>query len=138
MNWYLKVLKQYADFKGRARRKEFWMFTLVHFIIVFLLAFLMGFSSGGFDEGGEPSVIAISLLIIYALGTIIPTLAVTVRRLHDIGKSGTWYFISFIPYIGSFWLLILMCMDGKSGRNKWGENPKGIGNDSAINEIGKE
>ena len=138
MDWYLKVLKQYADFSGRARRKEFWMFTLFHFIFVFILAFLIGFSGGGFESNETPSFIMIGVFAIYALGTIIPSLAVTVRRLHDIGKSGTWYFISFIPYIGSFWLLILMCMDGNNGTNKWGENPKGIGNDSAINQIGKE
>ena len=138
MNWYLKVLKQYADFKGRARRKEFWMFLLFHYIIAALLVFLLFFSAGGFEEGQEPSMIVIAVLVLYVLATIVPSIAVTVRRLHDIGKSGSWYFISFIPYIGGFWLLILTCMDSENKPNKWGENPKGIGNDSVINQIGRE
>ncbi|MEE9407473.1 MAG: DUF805 domain-containing protein [Polaribacter sp.] len=138
MDWYLKVLKQYADFSGRARRKEFWMFMLFHFIIVLLIVFLMIFSTGYLDSNEEPNFVVLIVLLIYFLGTIVPTLAVTVRRLHDIGKSGTWYFISFIPYIGSFWLLILNCMDGESKSNKWGQNPKGLGNDIVIDQIGKE
>lgn len=138
MNWYLKVVSQYADFSGRARRKEFWLFTLVHLIIIFLIVFLVFFASGDVYEDTEPNYILITILGLYLLGTIIPTIAVTVRRLHDIGKSGAWYFINFIPYIGSFWLLILTCMDGESRTNKWGENPKGLSNDSAIDQIGKE
>ena len=138
MNWYLKVLKQYADFSGRARRKEFWMFTLFHFIII-ILFMLMAFTFNTDNyEGEETNYFAMIFVGLYFLGTIIPSIAVSVRRLHDIGKSGFWYFISFIPYIGSFWLLILMCMEGKSGINQWGENPKGIGNDSSINQIGIE
>ncbi len=94
--------------------------------------------SNGFNSNESPNIIVLVLLIIYFLGTIVPTLAVTVRRIHDIGKSGTWYFISFIPYIGSFWLLILTCMDSETKTNKWGENPKGIGNKSIIDQIGTE
>ena len=138
MDWYLKVLKQYADFSGRARRKEYWMFFLFHLIFVFALTFLMVFSSGGIDSGEEPNFILLGLLGIYIIGTFIPTVAVTVRRLHDTGKSGWWYLINFIPYIGGFVIFIFTCMDGNNGTNKWGENPKGIGNDSAINQIGKE
>ena len=136
MNWYLKVLKQYADFKGRARRKEYWMFLLFHLIFVFALVFLMLFSENTSDE--SPNMVLIIILALYFLATIVPSIAVTVRRLHDIGKSGSWYFISFIPYIGGFWLLILTCMDSENKPNKWGENPKGIGNDSVINQIGRE
>ena len=138
MNWYLKVLKQYADFSGRARRKEYWMFYLFHLIIVFLLVFLMAFSGGGFEAGSEPNFVVIAILGIYVLATIIPTVAVTVRRLHDIGKSGWWYLINFIPYIGGFVLLIFACMDSNNGPNEWGENPKGLGNASDINQIGRE
>ncbi|MDY0779637.1 DUF805 domain-containing protein [Tenacibaculum sp. IB213877] len=134
MNWYLKVLKQYADFNGRARRKEYWMFTLFHIIIIFLLVFIIGI--GGTNESFNSPLFY--LIIIYVLATIIPTIAVTVRRLHDIGKSGYWYFITFIPYIGSFWLLFLTCKDSITGSNEWGDNPKGIGNDQAISEIGLE
>ena len=144
MDWYLKVLKQYADFSGRARRKEYWMFMLFHYLFVFLLVFLIGFSSDDFFENEDIenlNSVSLSILVIlglYFFGTIIPFLAVTVRRLHDIGKSGWWYLIKFIPYIGSFIIFIFACMDGNNGPNEWGENPKGIGNDSAINQIGKE
>ncbi len=137
MNWYLKVLQQYADFSGRARRKEYWMFVLFHCIIVIFIMCL-GFYLNGDTYNDEPNYTLMTIVGAYILVTLIPSIAVTVRRLHDIGKSGTWYFISFIPYIGGFWLLILTCMDGENKPNKWGENPKGIGNDTLINQIGTE
>ena len=75
--------------------------------------------------------------LVYLVLAIIPSIAVSVRRLHDLGKSGVWFLINFIPFIGAIWFLILTCMEGQSKPNKWGENPKGIGNDIAINEIGR-
>ena len=138
MNWYVKVWKQYTDFKGRARRKEFWMFTLVHFIILIFFGFLISYYETGFHSDEDVSMIVLGTFVLYILATIIPYLAVTVRRLHDIGKSGMWCLLCLIPYIGNFWLLILTCMDSKNGSNKWGENPKGIGNDSLIAQIGTE
>jgi uncharacterized membrane protein YhaH (DUF805 family) len=134
MNWYLKVLKQYADFKGRARRKEYWMFILFQIIFAFvaiLLDFLLGLSF-------SPLITYGWLYLLYVLATLIPGLAVTVRRLHDIGKSGWWYFISLIPLVGPIWLIVLLCTDSENGLNKWGNNPKGTGNDHAINNIGTE
>ncbi|MCL4158565.1 UNVERIFIED_CONTAM: hypothetical protein GTU68_032230 [Idotea baltica] len=128
MDWYLKVLKQYADFRGRARRKEYWMFTLIHLCIFFVLAFLTVFLTNDFN----------GIIGIYFIATFIPFLAVTARRLHDIGKSGWWYLINFVPYIGGFVILIFTCMDGNIGVNQWGENPKGIGNDNDISKIGTE
>lgn len=136
MEWYLKVLKQYADFSGRARRKEYWMFVLFQLIFVFVaigLDNLLGFTFGaeyGFGVG--------IFYIILLLGTLIPGLAVSVRRLHDTGKSGWWYLINLIPYVGAIIFLVLVAMDSERGRNKWGENPKGIGNDSTIDQIGTE
>ena len=76
-------------------------------------------------------------LLVNRIKTFLPSLAVTVRRLHDIGKSGFWYFISLVPYIGSFVLLILTCMDSQPRPNQWGENLKGIGNDRLIDQIGR-
>jgi len=143
MDWYLKVLKEYVNFSGRARRKEFWMFALFHTIFIFMLYFLL-FYSFGFDLNNDsnpnPSgVIIIGLLIlVYILGTFLPSLAVTVRRLHDTGKSGWWYCISFVPYIGWLALMILLCFEGDNGPNPWGNNPKGIGNDTLIDKIGTE
>jgi uncharacterized membrane protein YhaH (DUF805 family) len=113
MNWYLKVLKQYADFKGRARRKEYWMFVLFLYIFYAVCAgldFLLG------------TYTIISLL--YMLAFLIPNLAVVVRRLHDVGKGGGWIFISCVPLIGAIWLLILLCSDSEQGNNRFGENPK--------------
>jgi uncharacterized membrane protein YhaH (DUF805 family) len=75
--------------------------------------------------------------LVYLVLAIIPSIAVSVRRLHDLGKSGVWFLINFIPFIGAIWFLILTCMEGQSKPNQWGENPKGIGNDIAINEIGR-
>jgi uncharacterized membrane protein YhaH (DUF805 family) len=120
------------------------MFTLFHFLFLFLLIFLLIYSTDNFfnddyySESEEPNLIIALLLIFYVLGTFLPSVAVTVRRLHDIGKSGFWYFISLVPSIGSFVLLILTCMDSQPRPNQWGENPKGIGNDRLIDQIGRE
>jgi len=125
MKWYLKVWQQYADFSGRARRTEYWMFFLFNFIIVMLFymaigAFALNSNGGGLLYG------VMFLLVIYALAMFIPALAVEVRRLHDMGKSGWWIFIAFIPLIGSIWLLVLLCMDSQPGSNEWGKNPKEV------------
>jgi len=136
MNWYLKVLKEhYADFNGRARRQEYWMFMLFHVIIALVFGVPVIISMADNDE---PNVIFVILLAVYLLGTMIPSIALTVRRLHDIGKSGGWYFIRFVPYIGGIWLLALVCKDSENGNNEYGQNPKGLGNDDAINQIGLE
>ena len=129
MNWYLKVLNQYFDFSGRARRKEYWMFTLFSLIISWTLAVL--------DLIFDTYMFTI-VSSIYSLLVIIPSVAVLIRRLHDIGKSGWHIFLIFIPLIGWIWLLVLLCMEGETKPNKWGENPKGLGNDRLINQIGVE
>ncbi|NQX86140.1 MAG: DUF805 domain-containing protein [Flavobacteriaceae bacterium] len=120
MKWYLKVLKQYADFSGRARRKEYWMFFLFNIIFSYFLALF-------------PIMIDMSGLMvlgtIYSFIVLIPSIAVAVRRMHDVGKSG-WYCL--IPIYN----LILACTDSEPGSNKWGANPK-YGSDE-INEIGVE
>lgn len=134
MNWYLKVLKQYADFTGRARRQEYWMFILFH-VIAFIVAIIID-SSLGLSFG--PEIPYGWFYVLYALATFIPALAVSVRRLHDIGKSGWWYLIGLIPLIGYIWLIVLFCTDGEHGTNKWGDNPKGLGNNGAIDQIGTE
>ncbi len=114
----MKVLKQYADFSGRARRKEYWMFYLFNCIIAFVLLIPFAFIND------TKVILFIGLYFIYALGVMIPSIAVLVRRLHDIDKSGWWYFISFVPFIGSIWLLVLLCTEGTRGRNSYGPDPK--------------
>ncbi|WP_343329794.1 DUF805 domain-containing protein [Polaribacter staleyi] len=134
MNWYLKVLKEhYADFSGRARREEYWMFTL--FNAIFSIAISVVFT--GVAIAIEAPLLA-SLSYIYSLAVLVPSLAVLVRRLHDTGKSGWFFFIALIPLIGGIWLLVVLCTDSQNGANKWGENPKGIGNNSTIDQIGRE
>ena len=124
MDYFISALKNYATFTGRARRSEYWFFTLFYFIflvVAVILGNLLGITIE--DTGIGP------LYFISILAMIIPGLAVTVRRLHDVGKSGWFYFIVLIPIIGSIWLLVLMVSDGMLGRNQYGPNPKGIGNE---------
>ncbi|GAA1639156.1 DUF805 domain-containing protein [Catellatospora bangladeshensis] len=115
MNWYLNVLKNYVTFSGRARRKEFWMFTLIHVVVIFALLMLFGSTQADAFY---------YLYLAYLLGTLLPTIAVTVRRLHDTNRSGGWYFISFVPIIGSFWLLALLTTAGDRQANMYGADPK--------------
>ena len=123
MNWYLKVLKQYADFSGRARRKEYWMFVLFNFIFLIVAAILDNILGLTFKIAGQ-SVGYGWLYLAYCLAILIPGLAVAVRRLHDRGKSGWYYFIAFIPLIGFIILLVWFCLESQAGENKWGPNPK--------------
>ena len=120
MNWYLKVLKQYADFSGRARRKEYWMFALFNMIFAIVAMILDNVLGIAMEVGYGP------LYGLYALAMLIPGLAVGVRRLHDVGKSGWMYLIVLIPFIGPIWLLVLSCTDSQLENNKWGQNPKEI------------
>lgn len=133
MNWYLKVIKDnYANFNGRARRQEYWMFTLFHVIIVFVLAFL----SGALAESAD-SPVALIVLLIYVLATFLPALAVTVRRLHDTGKSGWYYLLTLIPYIGGIILLVFTVQNGDVGPNQYGPDPKNPDANNEIDDIGK-
>ncbi|MEM9649708.1 MAG: DUF805 domain-containing protein [Bacteroidota bacterium] len=119
MKWYLKALKQFANFNGRARRKEYWMFILFNMIFgvaAMVLDNIIGLS-------GETPIGPIYGL--YTLGMILPNLAVIVRRLHDIGKKWTWIFVGLIPVIGGIWLLLLLVKDSEPGENQFGPNPKG-------------
>jgi uncharacterized membrane protein YhaH (DUF805 family) len=119
MNWYLKVLGQYLDFNGRARRKEYWMFVLFNTIFAIsavLLDHAFGITFGDIPYG--------PLYALYGLAIFIPGLAVLVRRLHDSGKSGWLVLIALIPIIGTIWILVLLLTDSESGTNKWGPNPK--------------
>ena len=125
MNWYLKVLKQYFDFEGRARRKEFWMFNLFNIIISYgIMAISLAI--------GMESLMYLGYL--YSLAVFLPSLGVSVRRLHDIGKNGWFILIALIPLIGAIWLIVLFCQDSVEGTNEYGPNPKNLTDE--INEIG--
>ncbi|VXB35685.1 conserved hypothetical protein; putative inner membrane protein [Flavobacterium sp. 9AF] len=130
--WYKRVLlENYATFRGRARRSEYWYFVLGN-IILAILAYLIDNLFGlNFDEdAGGP------LYLIVLLGTIIPTIAVMIRRLHDVGKSGVFFLVWFIPIVGPIWLLVLLLTEGNTGRNQYGNDPKK--HNYEINEIGLE
>ncbi len=113
MKWYLEVLKKYAVFNGRARRTEYWMFALFNLIIAFVLGIVEVIL-------GSPGVVG----ILYTLAVIIPSIAVSVRRLHDTERSGWCLLISFVPLIGAIVLLVFMVQDSKPGQNQYGANPK--------------
>jgi len=118
MNWYLKVLNKYAEFSGRARRKEYWMFLLFHSIFIFVAMILDNiFGIAGRQGYGL-------IYGIYSLALFIPTSAVSVRRLHDVGKSGWFLLILLIPLIGAIWFLVVVCADSDPEDNKYGSNPK--------------
>jgi uncharacterized membrane protein YhaH (DUF805 family) len=150
MNWYLNVLQQYADFSGRSRRKEFWMFVLFNYLAIlglFLSGYILELIIGTpvyaqsisvlEPEHSSSGNVGRLLVLLYLLATFIPSLAVMVRRLHDIGKSGWWIFISLIPIAGSIWLIVLLCTDGDAGDNLYGPNPKKTGNAFDSLETGK-
>jgi uncharacterized membrane protein YhaH (DUF805 family) len=121
MNWYLKVLKQYADFSGRARRSEYWYFVLFNMIFAIVAVVLDNILGTAIEGVGYGPIYGL-----YALAVLVPGLAVAVRRLHDVGKSGWMFLIVLIPLIGAIWLLVLFFTDSQPGTNKWGPNPKEI------------
>jgi uncharacterized membrane protein YhaH (DUF805 family) len=108
--WKTVVMERYAKFEGRAARGEFWWFVLTNLIVVIVLAVLAGIAS-----------IFWILYVIYALGVIIPSLAVGVRRLHDGGRSGWWYLIALVPFVGGIILLVMFVLEGTPGPNQYGE-----------------
>jgi uncharacterized membrane protein YhaH (DUF805 family) len=118
--WYKVVLQRYARFSGRARRKEFWTFILVNTLITLVL--------GGIDAVLNTS----SAALLYSLATIIPTLAVGSRRLHDTGRSGWWQLIAVVPFIGAVVLIVLMALDSEHGPNQHGPNPKAVERERAF------
>jgi uncharacterized membrane protein YhaH (DUF805 family) len=150
MQWMIMPFRRYADFEGRSRRMEFWMFQLLNLALVLVLVgpFFFSMFSAGIASAGDPageqaalealfaggfglSFIGVSLYGLYALAAFIPSIAVTVRRLHDRDMSGWWYLgavvASFIPLVGFFAsiaLFVLMLLPGTSGSNRFGPDPK--------------
>ena len=123
--FYMKCLKdKYASFDGRARRKEYWSFALFNAIIYFIF-YAVGIFLAVSTRSETLALIVFGILGIYGLGVIIPSLAVTVRRLHDIGKGGGWIFISFVPFVGGLILFVFTLLDSEAGENRFGPNPKG-------------
>ncbi|MFJ9814242.1 DUF805 domain-containing protein [Streptomyces sp. NPDC101151] len=111
MSWFIEALKKYAVFSGRARRKEYWLFMLFTWLIYIVLVAIGA-------AAHVPYLVGIAVVF------LLPALAVTVRRLHDTGRSGWWILIGIVPLIGSIMLLVFYCSDSEAGANKYGPNPK--------------
>ena len=141
MYYYFEVLKKFAKFSGRARRSEYWYFCIANIVVIpciFLFIYIINWF-GLFNDNYEvKSNIAISIILGYLTLIIIPYLALCVRRLHDIGKSGFMILINLIPYIGIIWFIILLFREGTYGNNEYGPDPKFIFKDEVDVEISKE
>ena len=119
MDWYLEVLKKYAVFEGRAGRKEYWFFILFNILISMALGYVDWLTGNINPETGLGILSGI-----YALGVMIPGMAVSVRRLHDTGRSGWWLLITFVPVIGAIVFIYFMVLDSKPEINEYGASPK--------------
>ena len=126
MRWFVKVLRHYADFSGRARRQEYWMFVLFNMIFSFAWVILMTIVAVLFLKANDEKILLAALSANTGLSVVmmLPSLAVAVRRLHDIGKSGWMMLIALIPIAGGIWLLILLLTEGENKANEYGPNPK--------------
>ena len=122
MNYFIDCLtKKYACFSGRARRQEYWLFVLFNIIAAFVVGLIGGCLASVTGVG------AVAFLgAIYNLAVLIPSLAVFCRRMHDTGRSGWWWLIGLIPFVGGIVLLVFCCLDSQPGENKYGPNPKGL------------
>jgi uncharacterized membrane protein YhaH (DUF805 family) len=126
MEWMIMPLKRYAEFSGRSRRKEYWMFVLFQMLILIPVAFLAILMGDPSADPADPfgSTAVLMVLGVYFLVFFIPGLAVQVRRFHDQDKSGWFILLGFIPYVGSLVLLVFMCLEGTRGPNRFGPDPK--------------
>jgi uncharacterized membrane protein YhaH (DUF805 family) len=130
IEWYKKVVFQnYANFSGRARRSEYWYFFLAYLITAIIASIIDNVVGLNFD----PLPYGV-FYIANAILVLIPSIAVGIRRLHDVGKSGWFVFVALIPLVGAIWLLVVLCKDGDQGTNAYGPDPKNEFDE--INEIG--
>lgn len=125
MNYFLDALGKYAVFSGRARRSEYWYFVLFTCLIAFALA-AIGLAVAAATHG--PSTLVQYLVDFFSVLILLPSLAVSVRRLHDIGMSGWWVLLNLVPF-GGLVLVYFFCQDSQSGTNQYGPNPKEVSSD---------
>lgn len=137
MNWMILPYRRYFDFSGRSRRKEYWMFTLFNVLVV--IAINIAFGTRDYENiagyVGFESMLSTTggmLTALFRLFSLIPGLAVAVRRLHDQDRSGWLLLLLLIPLLGWFALLVLMCLDGTKGDNSYGPDPKRPGVDAEV------
>lgn len=121
MEYYLKAWKNYANFSGRARRKEYWIFVLFHTLVSLLLI--------GLDVAIASLLnmeFFVFFYLLYLLAAIIPVLALSIRRIHDVGYSGWLFLLGLIPFVGGVILLVFYLLDSQPGENRFGPNPKDL------------
>jgi uncharacterized membrane protein YhaH (DUF805 family) len=131
MEWMLMPIRRYADFNGRSRRKEYWMFVLGLLIVYLALGMLVAVGAAstpmGMEQGAAWSPVAMlgmGLIFLVAFAVIIPAIAVQVRRFHDQDKSGWFVLLNLVPYVGGIIVLVFMCLEGTKGDNRYGPDPK--------------
>jgi uncharacterized membrane protein YhaH (DUF805 family) len=122
MKYYMLALKNYAVFRGRSNRSEYWFYVLFNLIFAIAAMALDTLMNSSFDDSPYGFI-----YLIYVLVTFIPGLAVAVRRLHDTDKSGWFFLIALIPLIGGIWLLVVLATKGTDGDNQYGPDPNGNG-----------
>lgn len=115
MDWYMMVLRRYFEFDGRSQRAEYWFFALFNLVI----GFILGIVDGVIGTGGL-------LGMVYMLAILVPSVAVSIRRLHDTGRSGWWLLVSFVPIVGVIALIIFFVQDSQNGPNAYGADPKRV------------
>jgi len=120
MEWMLMPLKRYAEFSGRSRRKEYWMFVLFYVMVFVVLSILEGITGLRGTVGPYGPLTAL-----FGLALIVPSIAVGIRRLHDTDRSGWWILIALVPLVGTLILLYFYVLEGTKGPNQYGEDPKG-------------
>ena len=119
MSWFIEALRKYAVFGGRSRRKEYWFFVLFVVVISTVLTSVDGLI-GAYDRSTGVGLLS----AIFSLAILIPSISVSVRRLHDIDRTGWWVLISLVPLVGWIVLLVFHVQDGTPGTNRYGPNPK--------------
>jgi uncharacterized membrane protein YhaH (DUF805 family) len=134
MEWMLLPFKRYADFEGRSRRMEYWMYQVFTMLVyvVFIMILLAGIPWTEMEANPDAKPGALTwigggLAVLWYLFTFIPDIAVTVRRFHDQDQSGWMYLLRFIPYLGGLVVMVFMFLDGQRNENRFGPDPKGEG-----------
>ena len=128
MEWMILPYKRYADFRGRSCRKEYWMFSLL-WLVVLIVGLVLAIAAvdaqpkGSSDDLEAAAIVCFVLLSVFFIASIIPSIAVTVRRFHDQGHSGWFYLFGLIPSIGGIIIIVFMCIEGTRGPNQFGADP---------------
>ncbi len=123
IGWITLPLRRYADFQGRATRKEFWMFQLIYVALLVIGVVFIGGTTDSYGEFSPFGNVVLALIVLAIIGLLVPQTAVQVRRLHDQDRSGWLILLNFIPYVGTLIILVLMILKGTDGDNRFGPDP---------------